>query len=143
MKIRNVLFVGMLGLSLSGCLSTIGTMAGGLAGAGAGGYAGSMVGSGLGNTIATVGGALGGAVVGGFLGNSLTMPYENSDRIDQTMVAVDRNGRRIDHMDGRLTGMANSTGGGSNVYMMPNGGGRNQNPYNCRIVQNYVVCNSQ
>jgi uncharacterized protein YcfJ len=142
MKIRNVLLVGMLGLSLSGCLSTIGTMAGGLAGAGAGGYAGSMVGSGLGNTIATVGGALGGAVVGGFLGNSLTMPYENSDRIDQTMVAVDRNGRRIDHMDGRLTGMSNS-GGGSNVYMMPNGGGGNQNPYNCQIQNNYVVCNSR
>ena len=142
MKIRNVLLVGVLGLSLSGCLSTIGTMAGGLAGAGAGGYAGSMVGSGLGNTIATVGGALGGAVVGGFLWNSLTKPYENSDRIDQTMTAVDRNGRRIDHMDGRLTGMANSTGGGSNVYMMPNGCG-NQNPYNCKIIQNYVVCNSQ
>jgi uncharacterized protein YcfJ len=88
MKIRNVLLVGVLGLSLSGCQSTIGTMAGGLAGAGAGGYAGSMVGSGLGNTIATVGGALGGAVVGGFLGNSLTKPYENSDRIDQTMTAV-------------------------------------------------------
>jgi hypothetical protein len=47
-------------------------------------------------------------------------------------------------MDGRLTGMANSTGGGSNVYMMPNGGGnQNQNPYNCKIIQNYVVCNSQ
>ena len=158
MKIRNVLLVGVLGLSLSGCQSTIGTMAGGLAGAAAGGYAGSMVGSGLGNTIATVGGALGGAVVGGFLGNSLTKPYENSDRIDQTMtavdrngrridqtmIAVDRNGRRIDHMDGRLTGMANNTGGGSNVYMMPNGGGnQNQNPYNCKIIQNYVVCNSQ
>jgi uncharacterized protein YcfJ len=144
MKIRNVLLVGVLGLSLSGCLSTNGTMAGGLAGAAAGGYAGSMVGSGLGNTIATVGGALGGAVVGGFLGNSLTKPYENSDRIDQTMTAVDRNGRRIDHMDGRLTGMANNTGGGSNVYMMPNGGGnQNQNPYNCKIIQNYVVCNSQ
>lgn len=141
MKFRNVALAGVLALSLSGCITTLGTVGGGLAGGAAGGYAGSMFGNGLGKTIATAGGALGGALVGGFLGNALTTPYANSDRIDQNSYAIDRNGRRIDNMDTRLQYQGQGQNGG-NVYMMPNGGGYNQNPYNCRIQQNYVVCNS-
>lgn len=138
MKIRNILIAGALALSLSGCITTVGTLAGGLAGGAAGGYGGSMIGSGLGNTIATAGGAVGGMLLGGLLGNTLTLPYANSDRIDQNAYGIDRNGRRIDNMDSRYQGQ-----NGNAVYVMPNGSsGGNQNPYNCRVVQNYVVCNS-
>lgn len=141
MKFRNVLIVGVLAFSLSGCITTLGTVGGGLAGGAAGGYAGSMFGKGLGKTIATAGGALGGALVGGFLGHSLTLPYANSDRIDQNAYGIDRNGRRLDHMDGRMSGQGQGQNGGP-VYVMPNNGG-NQNPYNCQIQNNYVVCNSR
>ena len=131
MKIRKVMIVGLLAFSLSGCIQTVGTMAGGLAGGAAGAYGGSMIGNGLGKTIATAGGALGGALIGGFLGNSLTLPYTNSDRIDQNAYGIDQNGRRIDRM-------GNSQGNG-NMYVMPNNAP--QARYNCRIQNNYVVCN--
>lgn len=131
MNIRNVMIAGVLALSLSGCNQTAGTLAGGLAGGAAGAYGGSMIGNGLGKTIATAGGALGGALIGGFLGNSLTLPYTNSDRIDQNAYGIDQNGRRIDRM-------GNSQGNG-NMYVMPNNAP--QARYNCRIQNNYVVCN--
>lgn len=133
MRIRNVLIAGVLALSLSGCIQTVGTLAGGLAGGAAGGYGGSMIGNGLGKTIATAGGALGGALVGGFLGNSLTLPYTNSDRIDNNQIMIDRNGRRIESM-------GNNQGGG-NMYVMPNGNGASPSRFNCRVQNNYVVCN--
>jgi uncharacterized protein YcfJ len=129
-------------LALGACqTSNMTGLLGAGAGAAGGGYAGSMVGKGMGNTIATAGGAIAGGLLGGLFGKSIGMPWDNANQIDQNSAGVYQNGQRINGLEKRVDQNGNV------VYVQTQGSQQNvasqqQNPYNCRVQSNYVVCNS-
>jgi len=154
--------VAVLGLSVSACQTTdVGTTVGGLLGAAGGGLAANkFIGKGQGKKLATAAGVLGGGLLGGLFGKSMTMPYDNrqniqnnSLRIDQNGYLIDQAGRRIDANRARMMGMQTGPGG---TVVVNNGGyqqpqyqqpqpqyqGGTNNPYNCKVINNQVRCNS-
>ena len=146
-KTMKFVAISAVALSLGACnATTMGKVGGGL------GFAGNQFGKGLGNKLATAGGVIAGTGLGAFLGNSLTMPYENRDGVNRNAIAVDRNGRRIIEngyridANGQRINDVNSRGynfDGTPRRSTPqyrSGGG--QTNMNCRVLNNYVTCNS-
>jgi uncharacterized protein YcfJ len=142
-NITKIALISTLVLSLGACQTNqIGTTVGGLLGAAGGGYAAhKFIGQGQGKMVAAAGGAVGGALLGGLLGNSLTLPYTNRTNINNNAGAIYQNGQRINGLEKRVDQNGNV------VYVQTQGSQQNvapqqQNPYNCRVQSNYVVCNS-
>ena len=155
-KTMKFVAISAVALSLGACnATTMGKVGGGLLGAAGGGFAGNQFGKGLGNKLATAGGVIAGTGLGAFLGNSLTMPYENRDGVNRNAIAVDRNGRRIIEngyridANGQRINDVNSRGYNfdctprrSTPRYRSNGGGGGQTNMDCRVLNNYVTCNS-
>jgi uncharacterized protein YcfJ len=142
-NITKIALISTLVLSLGACQTNqIGTTVGGLLGAAGGGFAANkFIGQGQGKMVAAAGGAVGGALLGGLLGNSLTLPYTNRTNINNNAGAIYQNGQRINGLEKRVDQNGNV------VYVQTQGSQQNvapqqQNPYNCRVQSNYVVCNS-
>jgi uncharacterized protein YcfJ len=142
-NITKIALISTLGLSLGACQTNqIGTGIGALVGGAGGGYAAhKFLGQGQGKMVAAAGGAVGGALLGGLLGNSLTLPYTNRTNINNNAGAIYQNGQRINGLEKRVDQNGNV------VYVQTQGSQQNvapqqQNPYNCRVQSNYVVCNS-
>jgi uncharacterized protein YcfJ len=142
-NITKIALISTLVLSLGACQTNqIGTGIGALVGGAGGGYAAhKFIGQGQGKMVAAAGGAVGGALLGGLLGNSLTLPYTNRTNINNNAGAIYQNGQRINGLEKRVDQNGNV------VYVQTQGSQQNvapqqQNPYNCRVQSNYVVCNS-
>jgi uncharacterized protein YcfJ len=142
-NITKIALISTLVLSLGACQTNqIGTGIGALVGGAGGGYAAhKFLGQGQGKMVAAAGGAVGGALLGGLLGNSLTLPYTNRTNINNNAGAIYQNGQRINGLEKRVDQNGNV------VYVQTQGSQQNvapqqQNPYNCRVQSNYVVCNS-
>ena len=142
-NITKIALISTLVLSLGACQTNqIGTGIGALVGGAGGGYAAhKFLGQGQGKMVAAAGGAVGGALLGGLLGNSLTLPYTNRTNINNNAGAIYQNGQRITGLEKRVDQNGNV------VYVQTQGSQQNvapqqQNPYNCRVQSNYVVCNS-
>ena len=142
-NITKIALISTLVLSLGACQTNqIGTGIGALVGGAGGGYAAhNFLGQGQGKMVAAAGGAVGGALLGGLLGNSLTLPYTNRTNINNNAGAIYQNGQRINGLEKRVDQNGNV------VYVQTQGSQQNvasqqQNPYNCRVQSNYVVCNS-
>ena len=78
MRISMVAVIGLVGLSLSACISNPNTLALGTLGAGGGGYAGSLFGKGQGKILATAGGT----ALGGLLGAFVYLKYASNKNIN-------------------------------------------------------------
>ena len=142
-NITKIALISTLVLSLGACQTNqIGTGIGALVGGAGGGYAAhKFLGQGQGKMVAAAGGAVGGALLGGLLGNSLTLPYTNRTNINNNPGPIYQNGQRINGLEKRVDQNGNV------VYVQTQGSQQNvapqqQNPYNCRVQSNYVVCNS-
>ena len=141
-NITKIALISTLVLSLGACQTNqIGTGIGALVGGAGGGYAAhKFIGQGQGKMVAAAGGAVGGALLGGLLGNSLTLPYTNRTNINNNAGAIYQNGQRINGLEKRVDQNGNV------VYVQTQGSQQNvapqqQNPYNCKVINNYVVCN--
>jgi outer membrane lipoprotein SlyB len=150
-NITKIALISTLVLSLGACQTNqIGTGIGALVGGAGGGYAAhKFLGQGQGKMVAAAGGAVGGALLGGLLGNSLTLPYTNRTNINNNAGAIYQNGQRIDGLQKRIDSNGNvvyvqpsapSNSNGNVVYVQPSAPS-NSNSYNCKVVNNYVVCN--
>lgn len=144
--------VAVLGLSVSACqTSQVGTTVAGLLGAAGGGLAANkFIGKGKGKIAATAAGVLGGGVLGGLFGNSLGMPYDNRSAINNNAYMINSNGQRIDQNSNKiyeLNGRQYQRNyDGTMTPIVINGQTGQQNNmsnYNCRVVNNYVQCNTQ
>ena len=82
MRISMVAVIGLVGLSLSACISNPNTLALGTLGAGGGGYAGSLFGKGQGKILATAGGTALGGLLGAFVGQKFDQTNQNAQSIN-------------------------------------------------------------
>lgn len=143
--------VAVLGLSVSACqTSQVGTTVGGLLGAAGGGFAANkFIGKGNGKKLATAGGVLGGGLLGGLFGNSLGMPYDNRSAINNNAYMINSNGQRIDQNSNKIYELngrqyqRNYDGTMTPIIINGQTGQQNNSSnYNCKVVNNYVNCNS-
>lgn len=137
MKIAPLAFLGLLGLTLSGCISNPNTLAGTGLGAIGGGLLGQGIGQGKGRLVATGVGTILGAFVGNHLGTKFDGVTHNQNAINRNQLGINQNANSI-------RDLSSQQGQGSQSFYFGNGGYQSRQhsiPLNCSVRNNYIVCN--
>ena len=133
MKLRNLLFLPIIGLLVSGCITNPNTLAGTGLGAAAGGILGQHVGQGRVKTIATIAGTILGAAMGNHVGGVF-------DGVSHNRNAINRNQLQLNQLRNQQQQQSQSPS--PIFYQAPYSQPRqNSIPLNCSVRNNYVVCN--